>query len=381
MTKIFWLVGENSGDLHASLVMKRLNQDIQSLMHYGIGGARMQKEGLIPIFPKVSFDRFSVMGFTEVLKHLFFFLNVERQIKQIFTTDKPDIAILVDYPGLNLRIAKIADNERIPVLYFICPQFWAWKHKRVYQLRENVKHVACILPFEKELLDIHNVSCTYVGHPIAEEVQYELDRDSFARFFGLNPQKKWIGFFPGSRNSEVGRMLPVFLASLRYWNAAEYEFLFSKARTVSHQNYLDMMEESKDRKAALIDGYTYEMMKYCDFLIVTSGTATLEAAFIGTPMVIVYKTSPISYQIGKRLVRVKRIGLPNIILEQDVLPELVQDEVTPQGIYQRASAIMNNPQHYEEIRLALSKIKALLGERKASIQMLKIIKKILKIDG
>ncbi len=377
MKRIFWLVGESSGDLHAALVMNRINKDIMGLDHIGIGGSRMQREGLKPLY---QFDRFAVMGFVEVLRHLFFFLQVERTVKQTFATEKPDLVILVDYPGLNLRIARMADDAKIPVLYFICPQFWAWKHGRVYDLKATVRHVACILPFEKELLDIHNVPCSYVGHPIAEEVHFQLERNEFARFYGLNPDKKWIGFFPGSRNSELARMLPVFLETIQSWDSSEYEFLFSKAKSVSHQSYLDMLEKSNDKKATIIDGYTYEMMKYCDFLIVTSGTATLEAAYIGTPLLIVYKTSSISYQIGKHLVRIKRIGLPNIVLDEDVLPELVQGDVRPDNIFKTANAIMNDTERYTGIKEKLNSIKTLLGEKKASSQMSLIIQDLLRID-
>ncbi len=377
MKKIFWLVGENSGDLHASMVMKRINQDIQNVYHYGVGGSRMQAEKLNPLF---EFERFSIMGFVEVLKHICFFIHVENRIKHIFKTDKPDLVILVDYPGLNMRIARIADEARIPVLYFICPQFWAWKHKRVYKLRENVRHVACILPFEKELLDIHNVTSTYVGHPIAEEIKYEMDRTLFASFFGLDPEKKWIGFFPGSRNTELTRMLPIFLETIDRFDSETYEYLFSKTRTVSHRFYLDAIESRKDR-VRIIDGYTYEMMKYCDLLIVTSGTATLEAAYIGTPMIIVYKTSKVSYEIGKRLVRVNSIGLPNIILNAKIVPELVQDEVNPLSLFHSADAILNDPIQSSTIREELQKIRTLLGERKASIQVLKIVQELLRNYG
>jgi lipid-A-disaccharide synthase len=152
--KIFWLAGESSGDLHASLVMRELNRSVQNVRHIGIGGTLMQREGLKALFP---FDRFAIMGFVEVVKHLFFFMDVERTIKKTLAKERPDLAILVDYPGLNLRIARLADDLRVPVLYFISPQFWAWKRKRVYKLKDNVRHVACILPFEKELLDIYNV--------------------------------------------------------------------------------------------------------------------------------------------------------------------------------------------------------------------------------
>ena len=248
---IFWLVGESSGDLHAELVMKSLNQAIPNLTHVGIGGPRMQKQGLIPMFP---FQRFAVMGFAEVLAHIFFFMGVQSKIRKLFAKNKPDLAILVDYPGLNLRIAKMADDYRVAVLYFICPQFWAWKHERVYQLKASTRHVACILPFEKEMLDIHNITNSYVGHPIAEEVNIELDRNAFAKFYKLDPAKKWIGFFPGSRNAEIQTMLPIFLKTVGKWDPNKYEFLFSKSRSVNHNVYMECLSPSDKRTITLIDG-------------------------------------------------------------------------------------------------------------------------------
>jgi len=376
--KIFWLVGENSGDLHAAQLMKKINDTLPYATHVGIGGKLMQNEGLRTLFP---FEKFSIMGFVEVLAHLSFIFKVERTIKQLFKKEKPDLAILVDYPGLNLRVAFYADEARIPVLYYICPQFWAWKHKRVYKLRESVRHVAAILPFEKELLDIHNVTATYVGHPIAEEVHYELDRGQFARFYGLDPGKKWLGFFPGSRNTEIQRLLPIYLETIKHFDPDEYEFLFSKARSVSHQNYLETIALSKVKMVKVIDGYNYEMMKYCDFLVLKSGTTTLEAAYIGTPMLIVYKASALSYLIGKQLVRVKYIGLPNLILDKALLPELVQDDVNPTEIKKQIEMHLSNPQLYNHIRRELEKIRAILSEKRASDETMKIVRKLLKIDA
>lgn len=373
---IFWLAGESSGDLHAALVMRALNEAIPNIRHIGIGGTKMQQEGLKPLYP---FARFAVMGFVEVLRHLAFFMQVEQRIKKLFDRDKPDLVILVDYPGLNLRIANIADNARIDVLYFICPQFWAWKHERVFKLRASVRHVACILPFEKELLDIHNVTTSYVGHPIAEEIKIDLDRDAFARFWGLDPTKKWLGFMPGSRNNEIARMLPVFLEAAALFDSNEYEFLFSKARSVNHKAYMECVEAGPKIRAHLIDGYNYEMMKHCDFLVSTSGTATLEAAYIGTPLVICYKAAWMSYQIGKRLVRVKRIGLPNIVLDDDVLPELVQHDMTAQRIHSRVSALLNDPERLRDIKEKLHKLRGLLGDRRTSKEMLRVVKTMLKI--
>lgn len=374
--KIFWLVGESSADLHSELVMKALNDKFGNLTHIGIGGPRMQRQGLKPLFP---FERFAVMGFVEVVKHLLFFLKVEYKISKLFSNEKIDLAILVDYPGLNLRIAKMADEMRIPVLYFICPQFWAWKHNRVYQLKDSVRYVACILPFEEEMLTIHDINCSYVGHPIAEEIKFELDRDSFARFFDLDVNKKWIGFFPGSRNNEISKMLPIFLKASKNWNENEYELLFSKSRSVNHQLYMSYLEDNKQIK--LVDGYNYDMMKYCELLICTSGTVTLEAAYIGTPLIICYKANLFSYLIGRFFVKIKRIGLPNIVLDEDVLPELIQAKMTAENIYQTGNQILNDPEYSMQIRKQLFKLKAMLSDKHPSVEMPKLVQHLFDTYG
>ena len=372
---IFWLAGESSGDLHAALVMRALNQVLPGARHVGIGGAKMQAEGLKSLYP---FKRFAVMGFVEVLRHLFFFWRVEQGIKAFMYKEIPDLCILVDYPGLNLRIANIADHAKVPVLYYICPQFWAWKHERVFKLKAMTRHVACILPFEEELLSIHSINCSFVGHPISEEISFELDRDGFASFWRLDKDKKWLAFFPGSRENEVKRMLEIFLDAAALFDPNEYEFLFSRARSVDHNFYMQTISKHTQFKVHVIDGYTYEMMKYAHFAVSTSGTATLECAYIGTPLVICYKANFLSYLIGRHFVRIKRIGLPNIILDMDLLPELVQNELTPKNIYQVVSQYLADDEKMNEIKKQLAKLKQLLSEPKPSQVMPKLILELLQ---
>lgn len=375
---IFWLAGESSGDLHCELIMKSLAKDGKRYRHIGIGGPRMQAQGLSPLFP---FERFAVMGFVEVIRHIAFFMQVERRIRKFFEENKPDIAILADYPGFNLRIAHLADEHRIPVLYYICPQFWAWKHERIFKLKASVRHTACILPFEQELLSIHNLNSSYVGHPISEEIEFKLEREHFARFFRLNPNKRWLGFFPGSRNNEIKKMLPVFLKAAKAWEANEYEILISKSYTVESQGFLSLLSGTGMPNLHIIDGYTYDMMRHCEVLVCTSGTVTLEAAYVGTPTVICYKANPISYQIGKRLIRVSHIGLPNIILDNSVLPELLQRDVNPNTINEKVREMQVSSPRRDVVLLELRKLKALLGEKKPSKEMPKIIDSILKTYG
>lgn len=368
--RIFWIAGENSGDLHASIVLKELNLRKLDVECFGIGGAMMQSEGFKAIFP---FERFAVMGFVEVIKHLLFFLKVEKKIKNIFETNPPDLIILVDYPGLNMRIAKIASELNIPVLYFICPQFWAWKHKRIFQLKKYTDHIAFILPFEQKYFEKYNIKATYVGHPIAEEINVTQSMQEFADDYNLDRRKRWIGFFPGSRNVELKNMLPEFLKTIKKFNPEYFEFLISKASSVSGKLFEKLITESGIKNTTVIEHSNYAMMKYCDILVITSGTATIETAYLGTPFIIVYKTSKSSYEIGKRFIKIKRIGLPNIILDKDIIPELIQDEVDGNTIYNKILEILDSTKEYEKITSELKNLHKILGSKSTSKEVANII--------
>ncbi|MEA1973103.1 MAG: lipid-A-disaccharide synthase, partial [Candidatus Cloacimonadota bacterium] len=362
MKRVFWLAGDPSGDLHASIVIEELEKRNPEMYNYGVGGPLMQKAGFRSIF---SFSRFNVMGFWEVIKHLRFFYKTEKQIAKMLTVKKPDLVVLVDYPGFNMRIAKIANELLIPIIWYIAPQFWAWKHKRVYKLEEYCEFVATIHKFEKNLLDMHNLKSEFVGNPIVEEIKIDISRKKFAKIFELDVDKKWIGFMPGSRQMEIDKMLPTFIKTIEEYDTVNYQFLISKSRSVNHKLFMDKIDNSK-AKIFVIDGHNYEMMKYSQFLIITSGTATLEAAYLQTPLMIVYKTSMLSYAIGKRLVRIKNIGLPNIISEREIVPELLQEEVNPQNIKSKIDYYLENAGAMREMKENLVEIKELVSDLKPS---------------
>lgn len=372
MPTIFWIAGENSGDLHASYVIKSLNQSTYNYQHIGIGGYHMQTNGLKSLFP---FNRFNVMGFTEVIKHLSFFKDVEKKIKKIFETQKPDLIVLVDYPGLNLRIAKMAYDYDIPVFYYICPQFWAWKHHRVNQLSDYTKKVACILPFEPELLHIHRVEAEYVGHPIVEEINVKVSKDEFFKNFNLNPEKKVISFFPGSRLNEVEKLLPIYLNTIKIMDANDYQFMISRASTIKEATFYELINRHFNdvHRLKIVSANNYEMMTYSDFLVLKSGTSTLEATYIGTPGIICYKANPLSYLIGKNIVKIKYIGLPNILLDQALIPELIQQEVNPKNIKSYIEKALNNPLYYQDLKNEMDTIKKILGNKSASNECAKLI--------
>jgi lipid-A-disaccharide synthase len=368
MKNIFWIAGEDSGDLHSAKILVKLNEQDTELRHFGIGGPQMTTQNFQQIFP---FERFAIMGFGEVLKHLLFFQKVFSKIKNIFKNTPPDLVVLTDYPGLNLRVAKLAKRFNIPVLYFISPQFWAWKYKRIQSLKKHTDFVAYILPFEQKYFEKENVKSAFVGHPISEEIELKLTKNDFSEKFNLNKNKKWIGFFPGSRVTEIKKILPEFLQTAKLFK--NHEILFSKATSLP-DNFFNF----KDNNIKIIDENNYEMMKYCNVLAITSGTATLECAMLETPFVIVYKTGKISYKLGKKLIKIDKIGLPNIILDKIVLPELIQDKAIAKNIFNEMNDILNDENEYRKIKTELKNLHQILGKKSTSTEVTKIICELLK---
>ena len=371
--KIFWIAGENSGDLHASIVLKELNKQYSNIENFGIGGEKMKSHGFRAIYP---FERFSVMGFFEVIKHLAFFAGVEKHIKNIFQNKPPDLVILIDYPGLNMRIAKLAKSYNIPVLYFIVPQFWACKYKRIFKLQKYTDHIAYILPFEGKHFNKHNIDASFVGHPISEEININLSKEKFAQKYDLDLNKKWLGFLPGSRNAELKKMLPEFINAIEKFDSNKYEFLISQASSVSKKLFQKVLNNT-NKSIKIIEEMNYEMMKHCDFLTVTSGTATIETAYLGTPLIIVYKTSNSSYQIGKRFMKIDKIGLPNIVIEKDIVPELIQQDVNGKNIHTKITDILSDKSKYNKIINELKALHDILGSKTPSTEVSAIIGKMI----
>lgn len=363
MRKIFWIAGEKSGDLHAGKVLEELQRRHPDWQHGGIGGPVMAEWGFQQLF---QFDRFAVMGFIEVIKHLPFFFQVEKKIRQYFVENRPDLVVLVDYPGLNLRIARMANKLQIPVLYYICPQFWAWKSHRLLDLKRYTRHVANILPFETSLLQQAGIPSTYVGHPIAEEIEVKISREQFAERYNLNSNKRWLGFLPGSRNTEIHKMLPLYLETIAGLSPNDNEFLISHSSSVSASLFRKILQKYPGLNYHILEQDNYALMKYSDLVVVTSGTATLETAYLGTPFIIAYKANPLSFALGKRIVKIRRIGLPNIILDRDLASELIQNDATPHNLRCHITDILSDPATCRNFREELRLLHDLLGKNSAS---------------
>lgn len=373
--RIFWLAGEKSGDLHASMVIKYCRKNHPDWQHFGIGGKRMQAHGFNSIFP---FERFNVMGFLEVIKHLLFFQKVEKKISEIFRSESPDLVVLVDYPGLNMRVAKLAKKYRLPVLYYICPQFWAWKHKRILNLKKFTDYVAYILPFEGNYFQELNINARYVGHPISEEIKLQKNKNDFAAEHDLDNKKIWLGFLPGSRDSEVNKMLPQFLMAAKYLYDLKPEIIISQSDSVGKQIFDSICADYKYDNLHICHKQNYEMMKYCDFICATSGTATLETAYLGTPFLICYRTNTFNYFIGRYLIKIKRIGLPNIILAKDIAIELIQNDANPGKIAAVIRTYLNNDDLYSNMQNELRYLHDILGKKSASQEVTALIENLIQ---
>lgn len=372
MKNIFILVGERSADIHAAEVIKHLQKMDPGIELWGIGGKRMQEHGFDSIFP---FKKFCIMGFIEVLTHLFFIMKVIKKIKKELKHRKPDLVMLVDYPGLNMRIGKIAHAFGIPVLYYISPQVWAWKKKRIHTISEIADKIAVIFPFEKELYEEVGGKAEFVGHPITEEINITESKESFARNHTLDLRKKWLGFIPGSRDVEIKRILPTIVTVIRKLDqrySGQFEFLLSKADTVTESLFNHIISPIKENVHLIHDSHA--LMKYCTLVICKSGTSTLETAYLGTPMIVVYKVSCLSYLIARAFIKIRMISLANIVLDSKVVPELIQNKANPDTVITHILQYLNESEYYTSIKKELENVKRLIGspstsERVASIAL------------
>lgn len=355
--KIYIIAGEASGDLHASNLAKAL------LVHHpkheirGWGGDMMSAAGVQVV---KHYRELAFMGFTEVVMNLRTILNNLESCKTDIAEWKPDLVILVDYPGFNLRIAPFAKKIGIPVVYYISPQLWAWKEGRVKIIRASVDKMLCILPFEKAWYKERGVEAAYVGHPLLDALEKYPFRSDFRASNKLD-ERPIIALLPGSRKQEIKIKLPIMLEATKQWQA-DYQLVVAAAPGQTSSFYEPFL---KNYGARMVQGQTYDLLKNAQFAIVTSGTATLETALIGTPELVVYKGNPISYQIGKRLVKVKFISLVNLILDHPLLAELIQNDCNPAQIHAELLKL-KQPERLNEIREGNDKLKSILGNAGAS---------------
>ncbi|QQV01971.1 MULTISPECIES: lipid-A-disaccharide synthase [Chryseobacterium] len=341
--KYYIIAGEASGDLHGSNLMKALKQKDPSAEFRFWGGDLMQKQGgiLVKHYRDLAF-----MGFLEVAMNLRTILNNIRFCKEDIRSSKPDILILVDYPGFNLRIAKYAKELGIKVVYYISPQLWAWKEGRVEIIKKYVDEMMVILPFEEDFYNKHGVKSHFVGHPLLDALSSlrEINAEDFKTENSLN-EKEIIALLPGSRKQEVEKMLDMMLSVRPHFE--NYQFVIAGAPSLDKEFYQRYVDEN----VHFVSNKTYDLLRCSKAALVTSGTATLETALLNVPEVVCYRGSKISYAIAKRLVKnIKYISLVNLIMDREVVKELIQSDLNTQNLTRELNFILSGEKRSQMLK-------------------------------
>lgn len=370
------IAGEVSGDLHGASLIRELKKLDSSLKIFGIGGDKMQAEGMELIY---HIDKMAFLGFVEVIKHLPFIKKVQRDI--IYEVNKRNVkeVVLIDYPGFNLSIAKKLKKLKLEpeLIYYITPQVWAWGKDRVNKIRDLFKKVLVVFPFEEKFFKSKNVDAEFVGHPLIQEInKYNfLSRDKLNEKFGLDPAKPILLILPGSRKQEVKTIFPeVIKATSKLAEEFVLQVVVACSVNINESVFYELTDQKNFK---VIRGYTYDLLKHAKFGIVKSGTSTLEAGLMGLPIVIVYKTSMLTYKIGKSLVKIKNIGMANIVLDEQVVPELIQDDANAENIFIESKNILSDDKLYADIKQKLGGINKVLGDKNAPENAAKIIYSLL----
>jgi len=374
--KILLVAGEVSGDLHGSYLVEAIHRIDPDIQFFGVGGEGLKRVGMRLLHHSQSL---SVVGITEVFVKLRSILKALRTLKGSLEREKPDLVILIDFPDFNLRLAKIAHREGIPILYYISPQVWAWRPGRVKLIARLVKKMVVLFPFEVPLYEAAGVDVEWVGHPLLDIVKPTLSKEMAFQQFGLDPRRRTIGLLPGSRIHEIERLLPSLLASaqLLQKEIPDLQFVIPLAPGVSRATLSSRMN-SISVPVTVVEGFTYDVMNLCELLITASGTATLEAAILGKPMIIIYKVSFSTYWIGRALVRVNHIGLPNLVAEKEIALELIQKDVHPQRIVEEAFRILRDPLLSRKMTESMGEVRHKLGEPGAAERAGRIICSMLR---
>ena len=377
--RLFVLAGEVSGDLHAAGVIRTLLESRPDVKVFGVGGPRLRELGAELLY---STDQMSIMGFVEVLRHASFLRKVIADLKQAVLREKPDVALLIDYPGMNLHLAAFFRRHGIPVVYYISPQVWAWKEGRVEKIRKYVDRLLVIFDFEVGFYRGHGIEAEFVGNPVVEELA-DLRfpaRERFLEDAGIDPDSRIVGLLPGSRKQEIEKIFPEMLgAALRLRQGGKTAFLLGKSPHIDWSLY-----ERHIRAAGLepVVRPAYEVMHFSDLVLVTSGTATLESLCFGVPMVVLYRTGRLNYMIGKRLVKLKNIALANIVsvglhAGRQVVPELLQDQVNAVEISRVAGNILDNPEVAARMRQELRDARSRLSSDSPSHHVSSVLQEYL----
>ena len=373
--KILIVAGEPSGDLHASNLVKDLKSLYPDLRFFGLGGNLSKKAGVDTIF---DISKLALVGLVEVWKNIFTIGWVFKAILRRVDREHPDLAILIDYPGFNLRLAKELKKRSIPVVYYISPQVWAWGRDRIDIIKRCVDKILVFFKFEEELYKTCDVNAEFVGHPLLDTAKQSLSKEETLEIYDLSNGKITVALLPGSRVIEINTLLPIMIQAAKLINERmkDTQFVIAKYPGLPAKLYEDAVKDC-GLDIRMANGDTYNVVGASDFAIVTSGTATLETAVIGTPLVIVYKAKLLTYIIYKFVATVQFLGIVNIIAGREIAPEFLQYDATPRNISDTVVSILSDKKKFTAMREELAGVKASLGSPGASLRAANAVKLLL----
>ena len=363
--QIMIVAGEASGDMHGAKLVAAMREQAPNLAVCGIGGPALTEQGVEILYDS---SRLAVVGIIEVISHFRFIREAMHALEKRLREHPPRLLILIDYPDFNLILAKKARRLGIPVFYYISPQVWAWRSGRVKTIKKLVDRMAVILPFEKEFYQKRGMAVEYVGHPLMDTVRAAMPRAEFLQSLGIAQESTVIGILPGSRKREIAGMLPLFLAAAQLMQAQLVKpvFLLPLAPTLSEDDLLANGLGEAGIEVRVIRENRYELMAACNAVMAASGTVSLELAILDVPMVISYRVSPLTYFLGRRLIKVQYASLVNLVAGREVVPELLQDEAMPEKIAEATVRIVANQAERAIMLAGLAEVRELLGGAGAS---------------
>jgi len=373
------VTGEASGDLLAANLIRASRQINPSLSFFGVGGSRMQAEGCELLFAG---EELAVMGLVEVLWHFPAIYKAFCSLRDLLRgPDRPDLLILIDFPDFNLRLARHAKAAGIPVLYYVSPQVWAWRRGRVKKIARVVDRLAAVFPFEPELYRGQDIQVEYVGHPLVADVKTTVEPQAYKVQHGLDPDRPVIGLFPGSRRSELKYIFATILDTARLLNQSrpEVQFLLPVAPSLDLSFFETEVSEAK-LPIHLVQDNIYDTAQACDAVVSVSGTVTLQIALVGTPLAIIYKMNPLTFAIGKRLIKVPFIGLVNIVAGRRVVKEFIQNQASPEAIAGEMLHLIDDAEYASQMRAGLSEVKHKMGGPGCSENVARIASAMLSRD-
>lgn len=356
--RVFVIAGEASGDLHASNLIRAIKKLNPNLEFEGLGGQMMEQAGVKLHYNMVDL---AIIGLTGILFNVHKLLRLFRLVEDCLDENPPDVVLLVDYPGFNRRVARKAKLRNLLVIYYICPQTWAWHESRAKEFPHILDKMLTIFPFEEKLFRDYGADATFVGHPLLELMKITMTKNQVCEHFNIDPNRPIFTLLPGSRMREVRTLLPVMLEAAERLvdEIPDAQFVLPLAPTIP-QAVVDSILEQYAVDVLIAQEYRYNLRAASDFAWVASGTATLETAFLKVPMIIVYKISWLTWMIGRLVVKLPYIGLANVVAGERIVPELLQEQATGQNVAERTLRIFQDPAQMENTRFQLARVRASL---------------------